>query len=94
MDTTFETIWVQEEQRGLQRRLRQDYPAWLRRRRQKRRTAGGLATGAAIALFAAVAPYNNELTTKEYESVYCIRAGTTDAQWVALAGKTLTRAMI
>ena len=94
MDTTFETIWEQEERQGLQRRLRQDYPAWLRRRRQKRRTAGGLATVAAIALFAAVALYNNTLTTKDYESVYCNRAGTTDAQWVALAGKTLTRAMI
>ena len=52
------------------------------------------ATVAAIALFAAVALYNNTLTTKDYESVYCNRAGTTDAQWVALAGKTLTRAMI
>ena len=90
---TFESTWEQEERQGLQRRLRQDYPSWLRRRCQ-RRTAGGLATVAAIALFAAVALYNNTLTTKDYESVYCNRAGTTDAQWVALAGKTLTRAMI
>ena len=40
---TFDSIWEQEEQQGLQQRLRQDYPAWLRRRKQRRTMLASIA---------------------------------------------------
>ena len=84
---TFDSIWEQEEQQGLQQRLRQDYPAWLRRRRQ-RRTA--LATIAVLAV-AGFSIFNfQSSTSKDYDYVACNRSGIAEGHWAAEASRILT----
>ena len=84
---TFDSIWEQEEQQGLQQRLRQDYPAWLRRRHQ-RRTA--LATIAVLAV-AGFSFFNfQSSTSKDYDYVACNRSGIADAHWADVASHILT----
>ena len=39
----FEELWEQEERQGLQRRLRQEYPAWQQRRRVRRTALASVA---------------------------------------------------
>lgn len=83
---TFDSIWEQEEQQGLQQRLRQDYPAWLRRRRQ-RRTA--LASIAVLAV-AGFSFFNfQSSTSKDYDYVACNRSGIADAHWADVAANIL-----
>lgn len=83
---TFDSIWEQEEQQGLQQRLRQDYPTWLRRRRQ-RRTA--LASIAVLAV-AGFSFFNfQSSTSKDYDYVACNRSGIADAHWADVAANIL-----
>ena len=83
---TFDSIWEQEEQQGLQQRLRQDYPAWLRRRRQ-RRTA--LATIAVLAV-AGFSIFNFQpSTSKDYDYVACNRSGIAEGHWADVAANIL-----
>lgn len=85
---TFESIWEQEERQGLQRRLRQDYPAWLRRRRQKRRTA---LAGIAVLLVAGISIFNFQPSiSKDYDSVACNRNGIAEGHWAKVASNILT----
>lgn len=84
---TFDSIWEQEEQQGLQQRLRQDYPAWLRRRRQ-RRTA--LAT-VAVLVVAGFSIFNFQpSTSKDYDYVACNRSGIAESHWAKVASNILT----
>ena len=84
---TFDSIWEQEEQQGLQQRLRQDYPAWLRRRRQ-RRTA--LASIAVLAV-AGLSIFNFQSSTpRGYDSIACNRSGTAESHWAKVASNILT----
>ena len=83
---TFDSIWEQEEQQGLQQRLRQDYPAWLRRRRQ-RRTALATITVLAVAGFSI---FNFQpSTSKDYDYVCCNRSTFPDNHWAEVAGNIL-----
>ena len=84
---TFDSIWEKEERQGLQQRLRQDYPAWLRRRRQ-RRTA--LATIAVLAV-AGFSFFNFQpSTSKDYDYVACNRSGIAEGHWAKVASNILT----
>ena len=88
---TFESIWEQEERQGLQQRLRQDYPAWLRRRRQ-RRTA--LATVAVLTV-AGIAALNIQYpSSKIYDGIACNRSDIPSDHWAAVAADILTKEMI
>ena len=84
---TFDSIWEKEERQGLQQRLRQDYPAWVRRRRQ-RRTA--LATIAVLAV-AGFSIFNFQpSTSKDYDYVCCNRSGIAEGHWAKVASNILT----
>lgn len=84
---TFDSIWEQEERQGLQQRLRQDYPAWLRRRRV-RRTA--LASIAVLAV-AGFSIFNFQFSSsKEYDYVCCNRSGIAEGHWAKVASNILT----
>ena len=83
---TFDSIWEKEERQGLQQRLRQDYPAWLCRRRQ-RRTA--LATIAVLAV-AGFSFFNFQpSTSKDYDYVACNRSGIAEGHWADVAANIL-----
>lgn len=84
---TFDSIWEQEEQQGLQQRLRQDYPAWLRRRRQ-RRTALATITVLAVAGFS-IFNFRSSIS-KDYDYVACNRSGIAESYWVKVASNILT----
>lgn len=84
---TFDSIWEQEERQSLQQRLRQDYPTWLRRRRQ-RRTA--LASIAVLAV-AGLSIFNfQSSTSKDYDYVACNRSGIAEGHWAKVASNILT----
>ena len=84
---TFDSIWEKEERQGLQQRLRQDYPAWLRRRRQ-RRTA--LASIAVLAV-AGLSIFNFQFSApKDYDYVACNRSGIAESHWAKVASNILT----
>ncbi len=84
---TFDSIWELEEQQGLQQRLRQDYPAWLRRRRQRRMA---LATITVLAV-AGFSIFNfQSSTSKDYDYVACNRSGIAEDHWAKVASNILT----
>ena len=88
---TFDSIWEQEERQGLQQRLRQDYPAWLRRR-QTRRTA---LAGIAVLVVAGFSIFNfQSSTSKDYDYVACNRSGIAEGHWATVAADILTKEMI
>ena len=88
---TFEELWEHEERQGLQQRLRQDYPSWLRRRRQSR-TA--LAT-VAVLMVAGVTVLNTQYPSpKNYDGIACNRSGIAEGHWAAVASDILTKEMI
>lgn len=83
----FEELWEQEERRGLQRRLQQEYPAW-RQRRRVRRTA---LASVAVVLVAGFSIFNFHFSTpKSYDSVACNRSGIAEGHWAAEASRILT----
>ena len=84
---TFDSIWEQEEQQGLLRRLRHDYPAWLRRRRQRRTALASIA----VLVVAGISIFNFQFSTsKDYDYVCCNRGGVADAHWADVASHILT----
>ena len=91
MDMTFDSIWEQEERQGLQQRLRQDYPSWLRRRRQR---STALAT-VAMLMVAGIAVFNIQYpSSKNYDGIACNRSGIPSDHWAAVASDILTIEMI
>ncbi len=83
---TFDTLWEQEELRGLQHRLRHEYPVWQRQRRQRH-----VAAGFVILLAVGLSIYMLQSTTgKPYDEVCCNRSGIADSHWAAVAGNILT----
>ena len=88
---TFDSIWEQEERQGLQQRLRQDYPAWLRRRRQRRTALVGIA----VLVVAGFSIFNfQSSTSKDYDYVACNRSGIAEGHWATVAADILTKEMI
>jgi hypothetical protein len=88
---TFDSIWEQEERQGLQQRLRQDYPAWLRRRRQRRTALASIA----VLVVAGFSIFNFQSSTfKDYDYVACNRSGIAEGHWAAVASDILTKEMI
>ena len=88
---TFDSIWEQEERQGLQQRLRQDYPAWLRRRRQRRTALVGIA----VLVVAGISIFNfQSSTSKDYDYVACNRSGIAEGHWATVAADILTKEMI
>ena len=84
---TFEELWEHEERQGLQQRLRQDYPVWLRRRRQRRTALAGIA----VLLVAGVSIFNFQFSiSKDYDSVACNRNGIAEGHWAKVASNILT----
>lgn len=84
---TFDSIWEQEEQQGLQQRLRQDYPAWLRRRRQRRTALVDIA----VLVVAGFSIFNfRSSISKDYDYVACNRSGIAESHWVKVASNILT----
>ena len=88
---TFEELWEHEERQGLQQRLRQDYPSWLRRRRQR---STALAT-VAVLMVAGIAVFNIQYpSSKNYDGIACNRSGIPSDHWAAVASDILTKEMI
>lgn len=88
---TFDKLWEQEERQGLQQRLRQDYPAWLRRRKQRRAT---LAT-VAVLLVTGFSIFNLQPSTSNYyDGIACNRSGIPSDHWAAVASDILTKETI
>ncbi len=84
---TFDSIWEQEERQGLQQRLRQDYPAWLRRRRQRRTALASIA----VLVVAGISIFNFQFSTsKDYDYVCCNRSGIAEGHWADVAAHVLT----
>ena len=85
---TFDSIWEQEERQGLQQRLRQDYPAWQRRRRLRR---GVLASVTVVAVVAVILPFTFHLSPlTSYDYVCCNRSGIAEGHWAKVASNILT----
>lgn len=83
----FEELWEQEELQGLQRRLRQEYPAWQQRRRVRRTALASVA----VVLVAGFSFFNFQFSTpKSYDSVACNRSGIAEGHWAAEASRILT----
>ena len=83
---TFDSIWEQEERQGLQQRLRQDYPSWLRRRRTRR----ALVASVSALLVAGFSIFNFQFSTpKDYDYVCCNRSTFPDNHWAEVAGNIL-----
>ena len=83
---TFDNLWEQEERHGVQRRMQQDYPAWLQRRRQRRTIMA-----AAVVALAVISPFTfHHSPDRGYDSVCCNRSGIADAHWATVAGNILT----
>ncbi|MBP5546863.1 MAG: hypothetical protein J6X59_06275 [Bacteroidales bacterium] len=84
---TFDSIWEQEERQGLQQRLRQDYPAWLRCRRQRRTALASIA----VLVVAGLSIFNFQFSTpKDYDYVCCNRSGIAESHWAKVASNILT----
>ena len=84
---TFDSIWEHEERQGLQQRLRQDYPAWLRRRRVRRTALAGIA----VLVVAGFSIFNFQFSSsKEYDYVCCNRSGIAEGHWAKVASNILT----
>ena len=84
---TFDSIWEQEERQGLQQRLRQDYPAWLRRRKQRRTMLATIA----VLVVAGFSIFNfQSSTSKDYDYVCCNRSGIAEGHWAKVASNILT----
>ena len=84
---TFDSIWEQEERRGLQQRLQQDYPAWLRRRKQRRTALASIA----VLVVAGFSIFNIQFSTsKDYDYVCCNRSGIAEGHWAKVASNILT----
>ncbi len=83
---TFDCIWEQEERQGLQQRLRQDYPAWQRRRKQRLTALATIVVMMAVALPAVL----NSLPSKQYDTVACNRSGIAEGHWAKVASNILT----
>ena len=83
----FEELWAQKERQGLQRRLLQDYPVWLHRRKQRRTI---MATVAILAVVG-ISIFNFQFSTpKGYDYVACNRSGIADTHWAEVASNILT----
>lgn len=83
---TFDSIWEQEEQQGLQQRLRQDYPVWQQRRKQRRTIMA-----AAVVAVAVISSLTFHLfPARNYDYVACNRSGIADAHWADVASHILT----
>lgn len=83
----FEELWEQEERQGLQRRLRQEYPAW----RQRRRVRGTAMASVAVVLVAGFSFFDFHFSIpKSYDSVACNRSGIAEGHWANEAGRILT----
>ncbi len=84
---TFDSIWEQEERQGLQQRLQQDYPAWLRRRRVRRTALASIA----VLVVAGFSFFNFQFSTpKDYDYVCCNRSGIAEGHWAKVASNILT----
>ncbi len=84
---TFDNIWELEEQQGLQQRLRQDYPAWLRRRRQRRTALASIA----VLVVTGFSIFNFQFSThRKYDNVACNRSGIAEDHWAKVASNILT----
>ena len=85
-ENEFDVLWQRAEAEGYSQRLAAEYPVW---RQKQRRT---LSIVAALLIIATVTVTLFTLPLRQsqnYEKVYCNRAGTTDAQWAALAAEML-----
>ena len=79
---TFDELWEQQERAGLQQRMMQDYPEWMRRRRIRR---ASLATVTVLAV-AMVSLFN-------YQGL-CNRTTFPDSHWADVAATILTKEII
>lgn len=83
----FEELWEREERQGLQRRLQQDYPVWLQRRKQRRTIMASVTILAVVG----ISIFNFQFSTpKGYDYVACNRSGIADAHWAEVANNILT----
>ncbi|MBO4480933.1 MAG: hypothetical protein J5719_00075 [Bacteroidales bacterium] len=83
----FDELWQRAEAESYGQRLASDYPAW----RQKRLRMNCIVAAVCVL----VATVTVSLLTvqhrqpRNYEKVYCNRAGTTDEQWTSLVEEML-----
>lgn len=83
----FDELWEKAEVEKYTESLSAEYPAWLRRRHQ-RRTA--LAT-VAVLVVAGFSIFNFQpSTSKDYDYVACNRSGIAEGHWAKVASNILT----
>ena len=83
---TFDSIWEQEEQQGLQQRLRQDYPVWLRRRRT---ALASVVSVALVSVAAGITLSTLHTPLSTYDAVACNRNGIAEDHWAKVAADIL-----
>ena len=81
-EVEFDELWQRAEAEGYGQRLASEYHVW--RRRRLRATYIVVVATAAISILTA-----QQRQLRNYEKVYCNRAGTTDEQWVSLVEEML-----
>ena len=85
-ENEFDVLWQRAEAEGYSQRLVAEYPVW----RQKQRRTISVVAALLIIVTVSVSLCSTQLhQSRNYEKVYCNHAGTTDAQWAALAAEML-----
>ena len=84
----FDTLWQQAEAQAFAQRLTREYPAWHRRRQQRRRVA--VAVFAMGLVVAAAVPLLRPSSPLGYDRVYTNTSSLSDSQWADLAAAMLT----
>lgn len=85
-ENEFNELWMQAEAQHYGRQLAQAYPEWRQGRSRITRVATMFV---AFVLVAAALIVALSRQPRDYDKVYCNRAGTADAQWVSLASDML-----
>lgn len=85
-DEEFEKLWQQETVKGMSARLSGQFPAWNRRRRQRRNIAASLMVASVVGLSVWFA---SSPDPKAYDSVACNRSGYSDSHWLDVANDML-----
>lgn len=82
----FDELWQRAEGEGYGRRLAEEYPVW----RQKQHRITGFAMASVVVAAIAFPMLNmHHYQSKDYESVYCNKGGTSNEQWASLASDML-----
>jgi hypothetical protein len=86
-EVEFDELWQRAEAEGYGQRLASEYHVWRRRRLRATYIVAVVCVVVATAAISILTAQQRQL--RNYEKVYCNRAGTTDEQWVSLVEEML-----